>query len=190
MPDFGNTDSVTTAAIIYLTAALSITWIAMVLWTLRDIRSRSRDTLIQIISTLIVAIIPIPGLLIYLFLRPKETLSESYERSLEEEALLQEIERKTHCPGCGQNVQDNWLICAYCHTQLKRHCINCKKLMELPWEICPYCATSQRQYTTEPIPQTYTSPAQEPRITVSRQSTSRQGRNNVEGLEFIDGDDF
>ena len=191
MTDLGNTDSLTTAAMIYITTTLAITWISMALWTLRDIRSRSRDTLVQLLATLIVSLIPIPGLLIYLFLRPRETLSEAYERSLEEEALLQEIERKNHCPGCGQNVQDKWQICAYCHTQLKRHCISCKQLLELPWEICPYCATPQRQFSPEPVQTTYTDPAYEPRIRVSRQSsTSNQSRNRIEGLEFIEEDDF
>ena len=67
-------------------------------------RSRSRDTFAQLGSLLLVALLTIPGLIIYLLIRPRETLSEAYERSLEEEALLQEIEEKPTCPGCGQRV--------------------------------------------------------------------------------------
>ena len=52
------------------------------------------------VVAVMVAILNVPGLLIYIFLRPRETLSEAYERSLEEEALLQEIEEKPVCPGC------------------------------------------------------------------------------------------
>ncbi len=57
-----------------------------------DIRSRSRDKVIWLLSTLLVLVANVFGLIIYLILRPHETLMQAYERSLEEEALLQEIE--------------------------------------------------------------------------------------------------
>src|SRR5512145_2220115 len=76
-------------------------WLALIIWTFRDMRSRSRDIFAQILAALLVAVLTLPGLLIYLILRPKETLAEAYERSLEEEALLQSIEDVEHCPGCG-----------------------------------------------------------------------------------------
>ena len=70
--------------------------ISIVIWTFRDIRSRSRDIFAQILATLMVLVFfplfPLPGLALYMLLRPRETLSEVYERSLEEEALLQGIE--------------------------------------------------------------------------------------------------
>ena len=57
---------------------------ALVIWTFRDIQSRSQDVVVQILATLWVAIMNLPGLLIYLILRPSHTLVEAYERSLEE----------------------------------------------------------------------------------------------------------
>ena len=71
----------------------------MAIWAFRDIRSRSRDVLAQILATILVLVIPVIGLVVYIMLRPKETTSEAYERSLEQEALLQAIEEPEVCPG-------------------------------------------------------------------------------------------
>src|SRR5438270_8876799 len=66
-------------------AVLASMWLGIVLWTLRDVRARSRDVLAQGAAVLMVAVLNVFGLVLYLMLRPRETLSEAYERSLEEE---------------------------------------------------------------------------------------------------------
>src|SRR5258707_15894314 len=76
-----------------------------------------------------------------LILRPSRTLEEEYQRTLEEEALLQALEDLPLCPGCERRVKDEWQVCPNCHTKLKKTCHNCAKLMELSWNICPYCGT-------------------------------------------------
>ena len=120
-------------------AFLAALWIALVIWTYRDIRARARDPLVQILSTLLVAVLNLPGVLVYLILRPPRTLEEEYQRTLEEEALLQALEDLPLCPGCERRVRDEWQVCPNCHTKLKKACHNCGKLMELPWNICPFC---------------------------------------------------
>ncbi len=122
-------------------AFLAALWIALIIWTYRDIRTRSRDPLVQILSALLVAVLNLPGLLVYLILRPPRTLEEEYQRTLEEEALLQALEDLPLCPGCERRVKDEWQVCPNCHTKLKKSCHNCGKLMELPWNICPFCGT-------------------------------------------------
>jgi len=114
----------------------------MVIWTFRDIRSRTRDILAQILATLMVLLFNIPGLFLYFILRPKETLAEAYERALEEEALLQGIEEREVCPGCRRKVEPDFVVCPYCHTRLKKACPECGRLLHLSWNICPYCATT------------------------------------------------
>jgi len=131
---------------VYGAVILIAFWISMVIWAYRDMRSRSRDSLARLFVGLLVAILNVPGLFIYILLRPRETLSEAYERSLEEEALLQEIEEKPTCPGCGQRVHDDWQACPYCHTRLKKPCRYCDNLLELSWNLCPHCATDQTRY--------------------------------------------
>ena len=122
-------------------AFLAALWISLVIWTYRDIRSRTRDTLMQVLAAILVAILSIPGVLVYLILRPARTLEEEYQHTLEEEALLQALEDLPLCPGCERRVKDDWQVCPNCHTKLKKDCHNCGKLMELPWNICPYCGT-------------------------------------------------
>ncbi len=120
-------------------------WLGLILWTWRDMRQRSRDPLAQIAAALMVAVLGIFGIIIYVMLRPQETLAEAYERSLEEEALLQNIEEKPVCPGCGRPIKDDWQVCPYCHTKLRKPCVNCGQMLELSWNLCPYCASSQVQ---------------------------------------------
>lgn len=122
-------------------AFLVALWMSLIIWTFRDIRSRSRDPLIRILAVIVVALLFLPGILVYLILRPARSIEEEYQQTLEEEALLEAIEEKPTCPGCGRRILDAWTVCPNCHTKLKKHCHQCSKLMELPWNLCPYCGT-------------------------------------------------
>jgi RNA polymerase subunit RPABC4/transcription elongation factor Spt4 len=148
MPDL-SFENVMLILTVYGGMVLAAFWLAIVIWAYRDMRARSRDSLAQPLVALMVAVLTLPGLLIYILLRPRETLSEAYERSLEEEALLQEIEEKPTCPGCGQRVHEDWQVCPHCHTRLKKPCISCGRMLELPWNLCPHCATPQVNYNAE-----------------------------------------
>lgn len=122
-------------------AFLAALWLSLVFWTYRDIKSRARDPLVRILAVLVVAVLFLPGVIVYLILRPRLTLEEEYQLTLEEEALLQSIDETPVCPGCGRQVKENWLLCPSCHTKLKKNCHQCGKLMELPWNLCPFCGT-------------------------------------------------
>jgi RNA polymerase subunit RPABC4/transcription elongation factor Spt4 len=122
-------------------AFLVALWLSLIFWTYRDIRARARDPLLAILSIIVVALLFIPGVVIYLILRPAHTLEEEYQHTLEEEALLQSIEEIPICPGCGRRIQVAWMVCPSCHTKLKKSCHQCHKLMELSWNLCPYCGT-------------------------------------------------
>ena len=111
---------VVTALTLVTAVFLTSLWLGMVLWTFRDIRSRSRDIIVQLLATLMVGILTLPGLLVYFLTRPRETLAEAYEHALEQEALLQAIEEPDVCSGCGTKVSSEFLYCPYCHTQLKK----------------------------------------------------------------------
>ena len=69
---------------------------------------------------------------------------QAYERSLEEEALLQEIEERTICPNCRHRVEHDYRICPNCLNKLKDVCLNCEKLVELDWTVCPYCTVERK----------------------------------------------
>jgi hypothetical protein len=189
--NLGDANNLFMIAVVWGGVVLAVFWLAMTFWAYRDMRARSRDTLAQLLVGLMVAVLNVPGVLIYILLRPRETLSEAYERSLEEEALLQEIEEKPTCPGCGQRVQNNWQACPNCHTRLKKPCISCGKMLELPWNLCPYCATGQIGYTADqPIVSRHVRPAALPEqwVPSGRDTTARANRT-AESLEFVEGED-
>lgn len=119
-----------------------IFWLSTVMWTFRDIRARTQDFLSQILATVLAAIFPIAGLLIYMILRPRQTLAEIYERQLEEESLLAEMTERQTCNNCHARVETDFQICPSCGQKLKRSCPKCERLLELRWMFCPYCATN------------------------------------------------
>ncbi len=124
-------------------AFLAALWLSLILWTYRDIRSRVKDPLVRILAVLMVAVLFLPGIVVYLILRPARTMEDDYQHMLEEEALLQAIEERSACPGCGRHTAENWQVCPNCYTKLRKKCHNCGELMKLPWSLCPYCGTPE-----------------------------------------------
>ncbi len=125
-----------------LTIAYTATlWLTLVIWTFRDAQARSTDLFVQLISTLFVALFNLPGLVLYLILRPHETLAEQYERSLEEETLLQDLKQDMLCPSCQHVIQAEFQMCPRCRMRLKRQCPDCDKMLDLDWTTCPYCTS-------------------------------------------------
>ena len=121
-------------------------WFVLIVWTFRDIEARSRSVVTQVLSTLLVVLFWIPGMALYWVLRPKETIDEAYQRSLEEEYLLQDLEEVPLCPNCQHFVEDDFQLCPHCQTQLKDNCHNCDRLVDLRWAVCPYCGEQQHHH--------------------------------------------
>jgi len=146
---------------------LAAFWVGLIIWTWRDIRSRSADIFAAILATLLVAVFSVIGLLIYLLVRPKHTLAEQYDRALEEEILLRELEQAPTCFNCGRPVQPDWQFCPYCETELKHPCSQCGYLLEPEWKRCPQCGApagdaAAHQHTQEAAPATQMVPPPAP----------------------------
>ena len=124
-----------TYAVAFGIAFLIALWIGLILWVLRDIRSRTRDPFMIILSVLFVVVLFIPGIFVYLFIRPKKTFEQKYQDAIEEEALLREIGISEKCPSYGHNIQTDWIVCPYCHTKIKKKCVSCGRALELPWNL-------------------------------------------------------
>jgi RNA polymerase subunit RPABC4/transcription elongation factor Spt4 len=126
-----------------------VLWLGLVFWTVRDMRARSGSVLMRFLAACLVLFFFIPGVLVYLILRPRRTLEEDFQITLEEEALLQSIEEAPACPGCGRRIKDDWIVCPGCHTKLRKVCVHCNRLLDLPWNICPYCGNSTTEAPEE-----------------------------------------
>ena len=70
-------------------------WIAIIIWTAKDIISRTNNLGLQILSIALTVIMNIFGLLIYLAIRPSKTLIAKFFEDLEYEALVEEANRTT-----------------------------------------------------------------------------------------------
>jgi RNA polymerase subunit RPABC4/transcription elongation factor Spt4 len=141
-------------------------WFALVAWTFRDIESRSRSVFTQVFSTLLVVLFFVPGLLLYLILRPKETLDQVFQRALEEEYLLQDLDELPLCPGCQRSVDGDFVICPHCQTSLRHACASCSRLIDRRWAVCPYCTapiTADGEVTLPTIDATVGEPAKQSR---------------------------
>jgi hypothetical protein len=130
-------------------AYIVVLWFAVAIWAYRDIKSRTNDVTSQAIAGLLVLVFNVLGLLLYLILRPQQTLGENYERSLEAEALLHELEDQRLCPSCRRRVEDDYVICPYCRVELREPCPQCGKALSLAWSACPYCGR-QRPSASRP----------------------------------------
>ena len=153
---------------------LLLLWLSIIVWVYRDIRERTRDLGLQVLAVFVVMMFfpgfNIPGLALYLMMRPRESLEEAYSRSLEEEALLREIGDEGLCPSCRRFVERTWRVCPFCQTQLKDICAECEQLLSFNWVVCPHCTAERKAAlrTLTPMPP----PAV---VTASRQEQARTG---------------
>lgn len=135
--------------VIYLVAALAgaywaILWLSAIVWTFRDVKDRSSDLVSQGVAVLLVLVFNIPGLILYLILRPHQTLTEAYEHNIETEAILHEMGELRLCPTCSTRVERDFLFCPHCAARLREACATCAKPLLLAWQTCPYCGNARQ----------------------------------------------
>ena len=117
-------------------------WGATVYWVYKDARRRFADPMFVWLSTLIGAIPPFLGPLVYMLFRPPEYLDDVRERELEIKAMEDRLsKRDLHCPVCRSEVDSSFLVCPICTTKLKQSCATCKAPLEALWQVCPFCET-------------------------------------------------
>ena len=142
-----------------LIAYIVILWLGAIVWVYRDAKERSRDPWTHFIAWLLVLVFNLPGLVLYLMIRPRETLVEAYERRLETEALMGDMPERRSCPSCQRPARQDYVVCPHCRTTLRQACAKCSKPLELTWAACPYCGAQGPQQmpamvATQPPPMT------------------------------------
>jgi hypothetical protein len=143
-PELVNSIATITGVLVAVVGAFIFAfWVAMGIWAFNDIRARTHDWLTIVLAVLLVLVFPIVGLILYMMIRPKATLADVYDRALEEEALLREIEETLACPSCGVPVKEGWVYCPTCHSQLQHTCPTCSNLVRNDWAICVFCGAPQ-----------------------------------------------
>jgi len=136
MGDWANLIRVAAAVAGAYWAILSL---SAIVWTYRDVRDRSRDATSQVVAVFLVVVFNIPGLFLYMILRPPLTMAEAYERNLETEAILHEVGEMRACPSCKGRVEPEFLFCPHCAASLREPCNACGKPLSMSWQACPFC---------------------------------------------------
>ena len=124
---------------------LFLIWIASLFWAYRDMRSRTRDFVTRLAGLSVMLFLPLIGYPVYLAVRPSLTLREAYDRQLEQEAILSELQAAPTCPECRRPIDGDWMVCAFCSYVLKQPCPGCDRLLMNSWRHCPYCAVPREQ---------------------------------------------
>jgi Double zinc ribbon len=160
-------------------------WLGTAYWAFRDMQSRTENPIMPYFAAaLIIFFTPllfIFAVILYLIVRPRESLAEVYERSLAEESLLAEVEKNELCPVCRDRVDAEWLVCPNCRTRLHRVCPSCNRLAEPTWSLCAFCG---RDFERGPAragarPRPVQAPAGEPvlePLPSSAEGTAEHGR--------------
>ena len=174
---FDSSESIITVVVAVLIAYAVVLWLGTIVWAYRDIRGRTHDAWTQTVSIFIVVAFNLPGLILYLVLRPQETLSDIYERRLEAEALMRDLPQpQPACPSCKHSVDSDFLVCPNCRTRLREACANCARALELSWAACPYCAAAAPGAAAGKATSTATS---EPPRPASQQTPSAPGATSI-----------
>ena len=94
------------------------------------------------LATLLGAVPPFLGPLIYMLFRPPEYLDDVRERELELKMIERGLDgRDLTCWVCSAQVEPEFLVCPVCTTRLRQACANCSRPLEPAWQVCPYCET-------------------------------------------------
>lgn len=81
-------ETLQTVAVVYI----GLLWLSVIIWVTRDSISRSSSLLFQTFAIILNIAIPILGVLLYLIIRPGQTLLERYYQDMEQKLLLEAIE--------------------------------------------------------------------------------------------------
>jgi hypothetical protein len=115
-------------------------WLATVYWVHKDAKRRIQSRPLVWLATLLGAVPPFLGPLIYMLFRPPEYLEDVRERQLEIRAIESRLGAR-ECPVCRAEVESDFLVCPVCMTKLRQSCLSCGRPLEPAWVVCPYCET-------------------------------------------------
>lgn len=148
----GSLESALQLVALVLVSYALVLWLSAVVWVYRDVRSRTDDQTSQIIAVILVAIFNVPGLLVYLVIRPHGTMEGLFERAIENEAMLHELQLSANaCQGCRRPIEDEFVICPWCRIVLREPCRNCGKAVRTSWAACPYCTADRIPPRPQPV---------------------------------------
>lgn len=119
--------------------ALVVFWLVIIGWVWVDSSERTSKKGLKIGYILLVIFFNIFGLIIYLIIRPSETIEEIYWEDLERRYLKYETSELGDCPRCGSQLYPGYVFCTNCGYRLKVKCPQCGVLIDKDHVFCEYC---------------------------------------------------
>lgn len=153
----------TLARVVQITIAILVAfgvvlWFSLVVWAYRDVVRRTESALVQIFSTVLVILGFVPGAIVYLLLRPSETLEERYQREVESSFLEHELSTTPLCPECDTPIRDEYRFCPTCGLELRCNCPSCGRLAEIDWQVCAFCGIDLTRASRRSVPDAASQP--------------------------------
>lgn len=115
-------------------------WMIVVGWVWVDAGERSSNGIFKLGSAVTVGILGVVGLIIYLIIRPKQTIQEIYWSDLERRYLKYETAELDDCSNCGYQLQPGFVSCPECKEIVKVKCSGCDVHIDRDWKYCPFCS--------------------------------------------------
>lgn len=116
-----------------------IFWIVVLDWVWLDAGERTSKKSSRIIYLLIVFFLNVFGWIIYLIIRPSQTIEQIYWADLERRYLKYETSELGDCSKCGTQLYPGYTFCPTCGLDIKVKCKACSVYLEKNSEYCPYC---------------------------------------------------
>ena len=120
--------------------AFVIFWIVVLDWIWADSGERTSSKRSRILYVILAAVFNVFGWLIYLIIRPSQTIEEIYWADLERRYLKYETSELGDCPKCGTQLYPGYLYCPSCNYKLKRKCPSCGVYVDKKSNFCPFCS--------------------------------------------------
>ena len=115
-------------------------WIGQILWVSRDISRRTQSTFFQIICIVIATLwLPVLWWLIYLMIRPSQTLEQQL-------GYTGVMIGGLICLHCKSENLESANYCVFCGEALKTSCIQCEYEYCIDYRFCPKCGQANSQH--------------------------------------------
>ena len=121
-----------------------IFWIVVTSWIWVDSDERTTNKWMRLFYVLI-GLIPVLGWIIYLIVRPSETIDEIYWGDLERRYLKYEAKDLGDCPRCGTQLYPGFIFCPNCKKRLKRKCSSCGVFVDMEYKYCTNCGNRMQK---------------------------------------------
>ncbi len=125
-------------------------WVVVLDWVWTDSGERTTNRRTRVIYVLLVLFLNVFGWIIYLIIRPSQTIEQIYWADLERRYLKYETAELGDCVKCGAQLYPGYTFCPKCGLEIKMKCQACDMYIEKDSEYCPFCGMKVKsEFTVE-----------------------------------------